>query len=69
MSKKLLTWIGLLVILSLLLGACGPAQTPEPVETTAPATETSGETGGSLILATTTSTDDFGLAGLHPAGF
>lgn len=61
MSKKLLTWIGLLVILGLLLGACGPAQTPEPVETTAPATETSGETGGSLILATTTSTDDSGL--------
>ncbi len=61
MPKKLLTWIGLIVILSLLLGACGPAQTPEPVETTAPATETSGETGGSLILATTTSTDDSGL--------
>ena len=61
MSKKIFIWIGLLVLLSLLLAGCAPAQTPAPVETAAPPTESVAEQGEAIILATTTSTEDSGL--------
>jgi len=44
----------LLIVLSLTLSACAPAATPEPAKPAAPANPT-------LILATTTSTQDSGL--------
>ena len=52
LSRNLLPTI--LLVLSLILGACAPAATPEPAEPTAPANP-------NLILATTTSTQDSGL--------
>lgn len=60
-SKKIFTLIGLIVVLGVFLAGCAPAQTPESVLTGAPPTEAGVEEGGSLILATTTSTQDSGL--------
>jgi tungstate transport system substrate-binding protein len=58
MPKKIYWLFSILLVLSLLLGGCASPVTPTPTEAAeAPAAET----GGRLILATTTSTNDSGL--------
>ena len=58
MPKKIYWLFSILLVLSLLLGGCASPVIPAPTEATeAPAAET----GGRLILATTTSTNDSGL--------
>jgi tungstate transport system substrate-binding protein len=54
MKSRLLFFFSLLIICTLALGACAPAATPIPAEPTTPANP-------SIILATTTSTQDSGL--------
>lgn len=61
MRKRFYWLFSILMVLTLLLGACS-SQAEEPTE--APQNETSGDAaaaGSTLILATTTSTDDSGL--------
>ncbi|MCB2173544.1 substrate-binding domain-containing protein [archaeon] len=81
MQKKFTRIMSIMVVLTLLLGACASTETEptnapqtepteanntvdevaEPTEAVEPAEETMPTEGGTLILATTTSTDDSGL--------
>jgi predicted small lipoprotein YifL len=45
MKNRIMLFLGLLVVVSMVLAACGPAETPAteaPVETQAPVVETAG---------------------------
>ncbi len=54
-------WLGLLLGLAILAGACAPASTPAPDPTQASPTAVPTPSNPNLILATTTSTQDSGL--------